>query len=453
MRGKRQVERHHWATPEIVDQVNRIRREAKIRSNIGSADHAEIERNTQRYGAKGANLIAARKVLAGMNKSMLFEKVHIPAFTLLDTDCYERWKSGEDITEVLESTHRWIGGRATYIRSSAVHSEDREDITGAGIYDSVPLKKGASIEELRTAVEQVYRSVDAPKGMEYRAHNGVSVPEQMGIVVQQRVLDRGRHGQKAYINTVRPYAPGLLEIVMEERAIRCICSKQAIEEQLWRNRHDLEHIAYYQIDARRYADSINAWTSKAHIGQLLEMHFGYPVQIECIGSNVALNLLQVRHLPKNLLRTADVHFPEGKEPLHESDAIGVGDMVLDVLPPERENRERKGVVIFYRSYGMSEQYIEQYLPKEGAVIILCPSQENFGHIETLCVERGLLCIFNSRSRMHTSDKGPPSPVLEAMFKKVDHRFVQITRFEDFAGHRRLNIVANGLRAKIYAAEV
>lgn len=452
-RGRREVWRSHRATTDIMESIRHIRQEAQLRSDIGSVDSAELEANARSYGAKGANLLAARKAVAGLNKARIYTRVRVPPFQLLDVEIFERWKRGEDITDVLAAAHRKIGGKAMYVRSSAVHSEDRENLTGAGIYDSVPLAKGASLDEFRAAVEQVYRSTDAPKAVEYRALNNLDVPEQMGVVVQEMVPRRLAEYRKGYINTVRPHAPGLLEVVVEDHQLRVICKKDAIERQMWRGDHHLEHIAYYQIDAHRHTGAQNTMASLAHIGQMLEMHFGYPVQIEFISGDRDANLLQVRHLPSQLLSSASVKFPEDKQPLHESDAIGVGDMMLDVLPPQRSNAERKGVVIFYRSYGMSEQYIEQYLPKEGAVIILCPSRENFGHIETLCVERGLLCVFQSGSGgAERGEDNEMSPALRTMLSQASNRFSEITRYDDFAGHRKLHIVADGLRAKIYPAE-
>lgn len=450
MRGGREVWRSHRATYDIMENIRHIRRESQIRSDVGTANIEELERDAGRYGAKGANLLAAKKVVGGMSKSVL-GRVRVPPFKLIDVETFERWKRGEDISAALQEMHQWIGGKSVYVRSSAVHSEDRENLTGAGIYDSVPLAKGASLSDFRAAVEQVYASTDAPKAQEYRALNGVTIPEQMGVVVQRRVPRGLEDYRKGYINTVRPHAPGLLEIVVEDHRLRCICKKDKIERQMWRGDHEFGHIAYYQIDAHRHSRATNAMATLAHVGQLLEMHFGYPVQVEFISGGMDVNLLQVRHLPSHLLRTASVQFPEDKQTLHESDAIGVGDMTLDVLPPDRRNADRKGAVIFYRSYGMSEHYVEQYLPKEGAVIILCPSRENFGHIETLCVERGLLCIFNSGGRPEEGEDIELSPALRTMLSQGSNRISEVTRYDNFAGHRQLHIVADGLRAKIYPA--
>lgn len=447
--------RSHFATGDIVSAIRAIEEDKKLRDCVGMVDRVELERNVQRFGAKGAHLLALQRALPGLNRAMGQYCVHIPPFQLLGTDLYDRWRNGGDIRDALVPLHQWIGGKEMMVRSSAVQSEDADSTTGAGIYESVSLRRRASLEELRTAVEQVYRSVDAQRAIEYRAQHGVIEEERMGIVLQQRkkVEDSASSG-KGYINTVRPFAPGLLEAVWEHIPMRWIWRKDRMAHALQVGYTlDLQYALYFQVDAQRFQDTQFATEPLAKIGALIEMHYGSAMQIEFLAEERNITLLQSRALPHQVLMTRDVVSPENEELLHESDVIGNGDMVLDVLPPEKGNNNRRGVVIFDRSYFKSNRYIEQFFPKEGAVVILCPSREFFGHLETLCVENGLLCIFQSTLGMSREEhaKGP-SEAMKNMLERMNPDGIEMTHYEDFGGHKRLHIVANGLKARIYAAD-
>lgn len=442
--------RNSFRAHSVLRGIKSIQREGDIRSHVGHADHAEMARDTEKYGAKGANLLAAKKALGGLNKSLDLTRITIPAFTLLNVDTYERWKKGEDITQDLQQVYQWMGGKKVWVRSSARYSEDGETTTGAGIYDSVLLKKAATLAEFTAAVEQVYSSVDSPEAVEYRALNTVTESEQMGIVVQECVSNMLERRSKGYINTVRPNVPGLLEIVLEEGDVRCICNRQSIDEQIYNGeRHDIQDITHHQLDYSRIMHLGNDLADLAHVGKLLEMHFGYPVQIEFINSSFNVNLLQARRLPPQFLKAVPVEFPEDQEPFLESNAVGAGDMELDVLPTRSGNTDKTGVVIFYRCYSMSTMGIESYLPGKGAVIILSPSEEGRGHIETLCVERGLMCVFPSQMCPETDKE--MSPELLQMFQMARNEFGEVTHYDSFAGHKKVRIISDGMEAKVYAA--
>jgi hypothetical protein len=128
--------------------------------------------------------------------------------------------------------------------------------------------------------------------------------------------------------------------------------------------------------------------------------------------------------------------------LFEGRALGIIDTTLDVLPNLANNSKLKGVVIFKSSQfaSLRESFHYDSLPKEGAVVVLGPSMKNFGHIETLCAERGLFLIFNNY--YYTAEEGYVARCLE---NKEDNSFNSL-----LYTYKKLHFVSNGLEGRIYA---
>lgn len=445
-RGK-VVEKRHFCLPDILRPVFGAQREKSMRETIGTVDWEKLRENTKKFGAKGANLLALRDVLPRINQCLQGNvTVHIPRFTLVPTRLYDCWRVGGDITKDLHQFHQWEGGKSLLIRSSAVCSEDGETLTGAGVYHSEHLKKGASFEEFSKAVELVYQSVDSEKARLYRNANNV-FEEHMGLVIHECASRPGR--EKGYINTVRPYAPKLSEIIFEDEGLRVVCWKKYLEQGLFEDgssREAIKDSMYYNVDGFLHVRSFGSWSNLQDLGMLLEMHYGVPVQVEFLDDHKHINLLQARVLPRKLRSTFPVEFPGDLEVLHEGDALGIGDMALPVLPTNGDNTEKRGAVIFFASFLTSKLPLERYLPKEGAVIVLCPAQDFFGHIETRCVERGLLLVFAS-----PRSERPLTETTSAMLERSEST-ARLTVYRDFAGHSQIRVVSDGMRGRVYAAD-
>ena len=128
-----------------------------------------------------------------------------------------------------------------------------------------------------------------------------------------------------------------------------------------------------------------------------------------------------------MVRAETVEFPNEK-PIHAGSAVGAGDMVLDVLDDYDYNADKKGVVVIECDEKFTITSTSR-LPREGAVIVTLDWGAS-GHIETLCAERGLVCIFPS----------------------ADRRTRTMLPYRLFFDHKKLRVVANGMEGRVYKVE-
>ncbi len=450
MRNGTQVWREHSQTREILRLLDTAKCERKILQAIGHVDETKLRAETLTYGAKGANLEVLRTLAPKINMILRTGcSFTIPPFERIPTSLYERRVQGEDIREDLRPYFEWIDGQETWVRSSEVFSEDNEATTGADIYHSELLPAGASFEEFVDAAERVYASVDDPKAVEYRERNDIHQAS-MGIVLHRSV--QYAHG-KGHMNTVKPFAPGQLEVVMEGRAGRVIFKKDV------QHRLVMEHgfsatvstVFRFQPDQQRLK-GLEQICDTADIGMFVEMHYGRPVQMEFLHSTGVVDGVQVRLLPPHVLTPPpEVTFPNNQDLLLECDAVGIGDMELDMLPTLGDNNGKKGFVVFNQSQFTTNRKggIHRYLPGEGAVAILRPSRSNAGHIETLCVERGLLCLFMSEGSCHTRTQALEN--LEEIARSCDT--YDVVHYSHLAGHTRVRVVADNTMGRVYPAKL
>jgi hypothetical protein len=387
---------------EIAFALQKAKFEIKFQETVGLIDKERLREETKKYGAKGANLQMILEVIQAIQNITwsLDESCFIPDFERIPVSVYRKWKNGESIRSELEPFFAWINQRNVMVRSSAVYSEDNEETTGAGIYESLSLDEGVTIDDFESAVVSVFKSVDTDEAKKYRAQNGVQL-EEMGIVLQESVSYFSNH-DKGYVNTVLKQVPQLMDIVFES-GFRPVLRKNAIEHKC-ANASEEQSLFHYQIDWHKYDDSMSI-ERLAMLSFLLEKYYGQTLQIEFIlaekedqhsysrGKQIAI--LQTRFLPKKFSESAQIEFPQ-KELLFEGRALGITDTILDILPNYKDNSEHEGVVIFESSrFGsMGHNFSDYNFPKKGVVVVLGPSIENFGHIETLCAEKGLFLIFN-----------------------------------------------------------
>jgi hypothetical protein len=354
---------------ELLEGVEKIKLEIALMEFevqfpvvIGTVDREELERQTRIYGAKGANLEVAKTVLAKLKESQLVAEMNyidvvIPDFERIPVEVYRKWKRGESITDDLKPFFDWIKGRCVMVRSSAVFSEDGDENTGAGIYESTKLDAGKSLEDFEKSVIAVYESVDSDNAKKYRAERGITEDEEMGIVLHEFVDSCPENGDKGYVNSVVKQVPALMDISLDNGMRPVINRNELMEIGVGAGKDDRK-LFHYTPDCSRYGHEYSHRFREPVVGvslvaYLLEKYYGQPLQIEFIFSEYEgevrsfnnskrINLLQTRSLPKNFMEPAQVEFPHDKTPLFEGRALGIIDATLPVLPNDDDNSRKTG---------------------------------------------------------------------------------------------------------------
>ncbi len=329
--------------------------------------------------------------------------MNIPPFTIIPVDIYLRWKSGENILKYLlpyyEEYEKNYKDKEAIVRSSAVFSEDNENSTGAGIYDSIVIPKNTSKVDFVRAILSVYKSTDAESAKKYRQEKKVAHEERMGIVIQEHIPYTDY--TKGYINTIMLNQPTLMDIGYDNGL------RPVIDRSLLSKKYHLEdretNIFHYQFDMKRKSSYTIA--ELAELAYKLETYFRFPLQIEFIephelsrGNSSGTFVLQTRFLPKNFGEKVDILFPEDKTSILEGMSLGAMDQELEILDANDNNNDKEGVVIFRESEYASmagKKIILDSFPKKGAVIVMLASRTHGGHIETLCAEKGIVLVFNT----------------------------------------------------------
>ena len=451
-----------FSLPLIVETLHRMKFQENLHDTLHRVDHHRIREETLIYGAKTANLREMERALPSLQQILKRSKTRIliPRFEGIPASVYDVWKEGQDIDNLLQPFYAWSREKEIFVRSSAVFSEDNDNATGAGIYHSERLPAHASFAEFKAAVIRVYESVDIEQAVRYQREVGVA-QEKMGVTLQDAIdefqrgdeylNDRYERGS-GYLNSSRAYAPNLMDVVTTD-GIRPIFVKEKVQECFVNDKGGLVgDLFYYELDKTRLWSGATMSLHKhaVFLGYILEKAYGTPVQCEFVSNGNAIHLVQTRILPSPYRSFAHVIFPE-EDALLIRNATGVLDEELDILPHHESNQQKKGIVIFEKSYFVSNKEFGNFFPKEGAVMIVAPSSHDQGHIETLCIERGLVCIFQSSKRScqrhsksdPTFDRGP-----SALGTDRNDRLINIVGIE---GHSRLRVVANGFEARLYPA--
>lgn len=407
-------------------------------------DRTRYEKLRLEYGAKGANLTLLSERVPDINS--LFNhtlKIAVPDFKLVSVDAYRSWEKHELSDEQIAPYFEWANSlidddksrpdkpvRSDYIiRSSAVYSEDGANSTGAGIYDSIRVPAGSSLNEFREAISHVYSSVQSPRAVEYREQLGI-ISEEMGLVIQKYISppDFSIHKQSrvGYINSRIAGVPELMEVVTQTS--RNFINKKELDFMLAMEFH-IENsvfnpIHHYTPDIRKIDPSLPI--KVAQLTSVIERIWGNNVQAEFVNSGREINFVQVRELPVNIINNAnEIRFPD-ETPVHTGSSIGVGDFELDVLSTHRNNSQNTGAVVIDCNDQWTVGNNTPRLPKKGAVIIAYEGGRN-GHIQTLAAEKGLICIFPD-----SLDEVKPT-----------------LTYPELLDLERVRIVSNGLEGRIY----
>lgn len=409
-------------------------------------DKDRLDELRLQFGAKAANLIILSGMVEGINelrKADIFDltTIQVPEFQAVPVDVYRAWVEGKLSDGQLKPYFKWVSGlrnkdrwgsrntRAEYIvRSSAVFSEDGENLTGAGIYESVRVPANATFQEFKDAVVRVYASTESPQAKEYREQHGID-KEEMGLVIQKFVSSERYNmqgSQEGYVNSRLTGVPQLMEIVtgtsrnfVKRQELDFVLAMAAgVGETAFRN------VQQFPPDIFKIRPDLPVRV--AQLVYVVERIWGKDIQVEFVVEDLhTINFVQVRDLPEAALgQGVEVQFPD-EEPIHSGASIGVGDMELDVLGNTSINREKSGVVIFQGNNAWSWFGKPYAFPKEGAVVVVNEDGKN-GHIQTLAAESGLICIFPD------GDKEKPTLTYDELLR-LD----------------RVRVVSNGIEARMY----
>lgn len=470
---------------KITERIKRIEHEYEFFTTVGHVNEGALEENRMKFGAKGANLLALMEFLQKIQQSSYFKnRVHaieVPPFQLVLADVYTIWKEGErDLAYAeLKKVYNAVQGYGSVIiRSSAVYSEDGKETTGAGIYDSVFLKKESTFEQFIVAVEKVYVSCDSEHAKQYRANHEVP-NESMGLVVQKAIYDEemGKQyeydmednqwltGERGYANSTRPHSTNLLDVHYDSVGFPLIYKKDEIEKVVFSE--DDSHGAktralYFEVDISQVFDGKVNMTVDDIFGlaTMLERHYRCPVQIEYVTdpSNEYGNVfvVQVRPLPSVMFTQQKVEFPKDLEPIGEMHAVGFCDEVLDILPvvlsafeaEQSTNYKKTGITFFHTTWmgSCNMEGVEKACPQKGVVVLLQETSAGRGHVETIALEKGLVLVFNrftnERGRIHSIGRVRQASRLQV--RNITSGIIQPAK---------LRVVANGTLARLYEVPV
>ena len=427
--------------------ITRFQIEKRL-AKLPPKDHDRFEQLRLQYGAKASNLILLSELVDLINKAKgrdFDSRLAVPVFKVVPVDSYRAWRQRKLLDGDLQPYYDWASGlpkeriwgsdeemKADYIvRSSAVFSEDGANITGAGIYESVRVFGGATFQEFRDAVAKVYESVNSPRALAYRAQHGID-EEEMGLLIQKYITPDTRfmynQSEQGYMNSRLAGVPELMEIVTETS--RNFVRRKAVDFTLGMrvggNEDAFDDVHHFPPDQFKIRPTLPI--KVAQLTSIVERIWGGDVQVEFVVDGFDVNFVQVKELPEDTFsQVPEAKFPD--EPaFHTGASIGTGDLELPVLDHEEDNSEETGVVVFPSNFMFSIGDNSYRLPKEGAVIICdINSQGKNGHIQTLCAERGLVCVFPGE---YEEDK----PTL---------------RYHELSRMKKVRVVSNGIEARVY----
>lgn len=429
--------------------ISRYQLETKL-AQLPARDKEQFDQLRLKYGAKAANLIILSQYTANISKAIrknYSAKLEVPEFQAVPVEFYRAWKEGkltdEDLRPYFENASRlkekgkydYEGTEhsATYIvRSSAVFSEDGENLTGAGIYESVIVDGGGTFEDFKNAVRKVYESTNSPRAQAYRTQHGIT-DEEMGLIIQKFIdpdttFDLSGQSHEGYVNSKLTGVPKLMEVVT--RTSRNFVKRKELDFFLGLNSHSDEEIFQnmHHFPPDNYKIHPSMLVEVAQLASIVERIWKKDIQIEFVEDGFTINFVQVRELPVITSSTkAEIKFPDDT-PVHSGASIGTGDLELTILNDEDDNSEKSGVVVFPSNDMWTVNSGNSYrLPKEGAVIV-CHPDGKFGHIQTLCAEKGLICIFPGMNAENESN----------------------LIYHDLSGLGKVRIISDGIEGRVYS---
>jgi hypothetical protein len=161
----------------------------------------------------------------------------------------------------------------------------------------------------------------------------------------------------------------------------------------------------------------------------LKKIWGKNIQVEFVADSDTINLVQIRELPSTEDKESEIQFPD-EPPIHSGASIGVGDMVLPVLDDNGDNSQKTGVIVIDSDVRWTALGNNASLPKKGAVFV-CAADDSNGHLQTLCDEGKIICLYQDPNRKETDKPG-------LSYKELSEMRGQ-----------KLRIVSNGIEGRVY----
>lgn len=460
---------------KIIIFITEEKFKSRFKKEVWSLNKERLQTNVWLYGAKWANLLEMWEVLTKITEFTWIELwTKIPEFELIPLDIYDKWKGWEDIDDVLMPFFKWA--KATWwrviLRSSVEKSEDWE-LTWAWVYLSKVLKQCSSFELFKQAIIKIYKSVDSNKATDYRKENWVE-KERMWVVLQKFVYRSNEWDwvfvENLTINTALSWISELMEVnthksnsnirpFSSDWGLRFIIKKH-LDKEWWlidTYSRDL-NIFYIKPEDWMICNNFRSNPIKdiSLLSYVLELYYWRPVQLEMVFQSGHfrgyedmhwswLNCVQIRPLPKRYSEKQKIEFPN-TECLFKWNAFGIGDFELDVLSNTDFNWDKEGVVVF-DSNKFASLNIWRYksaLPKKWAAAVRWPRIEwQTSHIETLCLERWILIIYNPNILSHHESQYI-NPFMERDLLSLE--------IKDFDWRTRVRVVADWLKGGVYDIE-
>jgi len=347
----------------------------------------------------------------------------------IDIKLYKSWKNWENINNKIENLYNecveyfdqenakddngrnklpkeieWI-----MVRSSAVNSEDNKKTSGAGIYES--FWDIQSLEHFKEAVVKIFESVDSKKAIAHRKEYWIK-EEFMGLVIMP-YINSDSPDCLWYVNTSRVGKPHLLDI--KDGKWRTITLEKDLipadldEMHLSRYVSTLQNIDLDESTGFRISNS--GFSKNMELIYFMEKFLKIPLQFEFVSTNDRTSwygskdwevyIVQMRPLNYSDISTKIPTFPSENH-IHEWRSVIPWDIIVDYDELKITSSSHQATIRRAMSDSSSLDIISRDLYK--AVIIYDWFSTETWHIETLCTEKGIICITNDPTKEDYSEE-------------------------------------------------
>jgi len=446
---------------DIVKYVNRSRDSGptdeeieemqSLAESVLNFDEQEYELLKEAFGTKAATLfILAETIETFSSASESMQNTAnfvVPKLTVAPTELHRMYKAGDERYEDYLEDIRQKAIAVTQgdqfdpelyrplvaVRSSAVKSEDGDNVSGAGIYASVSADP-RDPDSFRQAVETVFDSMDTEEAQAYLEENGID-EEHMGLLIQRYVEDTKNYKDTCIYGYVQSSDPFGRFITLSSETGELLFDRSAAEARFMVDPpfgQQQPTLHYTPDHDTLISDFSRGGARLANAALFAEKLFGKQVELEFVldYSNTA-HVVQVRPLP-NQEKPEEVIFPSDVDPIVECRAIGVGDVIVTVRDDEEYGPDEHKLHWIDTEYHMGGTFQKR---DHKSVFVIGYNDANSGHIQMLARERGQICLYpNALTAL------PPS-ISDEISPDWNQRRV-----------RKFRVVADGYRGAIYPVD-
>lgn len=359
----------------------------------------------------------------------------------------------EKCTELSEK----FKGRAIAVRSSAVVSEDSDEHSGAGLYDTHFLggrqQKPVTPQNLFDAVLKVYSSVNNPAAVRYRKENNLG-EERMAVIVQE--MAQGYNGvafsrmpwRKDIVPVSWSWKTGAVvgsssykDIQIAHFAYRGDKADMGREEKKWETIFSKDFNSGSHVEAIRFNFLPLIYRIRKRYGREFDLEFSlslpsnpYAKSSDLQKHNLDIKLLQIR--PLTNINDNIVRFPHRKAIFEANNVMGAGEYIGPWAKPIRDvnlgwhEPEHYAFVAYKLEQSLPNLgtglNLNEITPNKRAIILTGPFNPGT-HALTIAHERSILCLigdYGGESIFDSDNRNAPNYI---------------------------HIVSDGLRAKVYEA--